>query len=67
MKDDFARSFNLQMRYGLPVFVVFISYTISAMVALYWVTSNVFSLVHELLVKRKAFAIKEGVKNDKKE
>ena len=67
MKDDFARSFNLQMRYGLPIFVVFISYTISAMVALYWVTSNVFSLVHELLVKRKALAIKKGDKDDEKE
>lgn len=54
LKDDFARSFNLQMRYGLPVFVVFISYTISAAIALYWVTSNLFSIGHELLVKRKA-------------
>lgn len=57
-KDDFARSFNVQMRYMLPVIVFGISYTISAAVALYWTTSNLFSIGHELYVKRKAEAIK---------
>lgn len=53
-KDDFKKSFNLQMRYGLPVLVFFIAYTISAVIALYWLTANLFSISHELLVKRKA-------------
>lgn len=53
-KDDFARSFNLQMRYMLPIIVFGISYSISAAVALYWTTSNLFSIGHELYVKRKA-------------
>lgn len=53
-KDDFARSFNVQMRYMLPVIVFFISYSISAAIALYWTTSNLFSIAHELYVKRKA-------------
>ncbi len=53
-KDDFARSFNLQIRYILPIVVFGISYTISAAVALYWATSNLFSIGHELYVKRKA-------------
>lgn len=57
-KDDFARSFNMQMRYMLPVIVFGISYSISAAVALYWTTSNLFSIAHELYVKRKADAIK---------
>lgn len=57
-KDDFARSFNVQMRYMLPVIVFGISYSISAAVALYWTTSNLFSIAHELYVKRKAEAIK---------
>ncbi|MDO8604117.1 MAG: YidC/Oxa1 family membrane protein insertase [bacterium] len=57
-KDDFARSFNIQMRYMLPVIVFGISYSISAAVALYWTTSNLFSIAHELYVKRKAEAIK---------
>ena len=53
-KDDFARSFNVQMRYMLPVIVFGVSYSISAAVALYWTTSNLFSIGHELYVKRKA-------------
>ncbi len=53
-KDDFARSFNMQMRYMLPVIVFGVSYSISAAVALYWTASNLFSIAHELYVKRKA-------------
>jgi len=53
-KDDLMKSMNLQMRYVLPIFVFIIAYTISAAVALYWATSNLFSVGHELLVKRKA-------------
>lgn len=53
-KDDFARSFNMQMRYMLPIIVFGISYSISAAIALYWTTSNLFSISHELFVKRKA-------------
>jgi len=57
-KDDFARSFNVQMRYMLPVIVFGISYSISAAVALYWTTSNLFSVGHELYVARKARELK---------
>lgn len=53
-KDDLAKSMSVQMRYVMPVFVAFIAYTISAAVALYWITSNCFSIGHELFVRRKA-------------
>lgn len=53
-KDEFAKSFNLQMRYMLPLIVFGVSYSISAAIALYWATSNLFSIGHELFVKRKA-------------
>lgn len=56
-KDDFARSFNMQMRYFLPLIVFGVSYAISAAIALYWTVSNLFSIGHELYVKRKALAI----------
>lgn len=52
MKDDFARSFHIQMRYILPVIIVFIAYAISAAVALYWVTSNIFAIGQELYVRK---------------
>lgn len=57
-KDEFAKSFNLQMRYMLPIIVFGFSYSISAAVALYWATSNLFSIGHELFVKRKVEEIK---------
>lgn len=52
-KDDFARSLNMQMRYMLPLIVFGVSYTISAAIALYWATTNLFSIAQELYVKRK--------------
>lgn len=53
-KNDFGRSFNTQMRYILPVIVFGIGSSLPSAVALYWVTSNLFSITHELYVKRKA-------------
>lgn len=53
LKDDFARSFQLQMRYMMPVFVVVFSYIISAAIALYWLTSNIFAIGQELVIRRK--------------
>ena len=65
-KDEFARNFTFQMRYVFPVFVFFISYTISAAVALYWAVSNIFMLGHELWVRRKARAIASNPNNPNK-
>ncbi len=53
MKEDFARSMKLQMKYVLPVFVTFIAYTLSSAIALYWTTSNIFHILQELYVKKK--------------
>ena len=52
MKEDLARSFHIQMKYVMPVIVIVIAYTISAAIALYWATSNIFSIGQELLVRR---------------
>lgn len=51
-KEDLARSFNMQMRYVLPIFVVGFAYFISAAIALYWATSNIFAIGQELYVRR---------------
>jgi len=56
-KDELARGMNMQMRYVLPGIIFFVAYSISAAVALYWITSNLFSVAHELYVKRKAKSI----------
>jgi YidC/Oxa1 family membrane protein insertase len=52
-KEDLARSFNIQMRYVLPVVIAGVAYMISAAVALYWAVSNIFTIGQELLVRRK--------------
>lgn len=65
--DDFKKSFSLQMRYGLPIFVFFIAYSISAIVALYWATSNLFSIAHEVFVKRKIKTITEESSSEETE
>lgn len=51
-KDDLARSMNMQMRYVFPVIVFIISYTVTGAVALYWITSNIFTIFQELYLKR---------------
>jgi YidC/Oxa1 family membrane protein insertase len=52
-KDDLARSFQLQMRYVMPIAVVGIAYFISAAIAIYWTTSNVFAILQEIFVRKR--------------
>lgn len=56
-KDDLARSMNVQMRYVLPVLVFFISLGVSGAVALYWITSNLFTIAQELYFRN---GVKKG-------
>ncbi|MEX0672782.1 MAG: YidC/Oxa1 family membrane protein insertase [Candidatus Paceibacterota bacterium] len=51
-KEDLMRSMNIQMRYVFPVIVFFIAWSISGAIALYWITSNLFTLGQELVVRR---------------
>jgi YidC/Oxa1 family membrane protein insertase len=52
-QEDFARSMQVQMRYILPVMIGFIAYTTAGAVALYWATSNILSIIQELLMRPK--------------
>ncbi|MDA8597128.1 YidC/Oxa1 family membrane protein insertase [Candidatus Pacebacteria bacterium] len=52
MKEDFARSMQLQMRYVMPVIIAVVAYTISAAIGLYFVVSNLFAIGQEYFVKR---------------
>lgn len=56
-QEEFARNMSTQMRYVFPVMVFFISYAISSAIALYWAVSNLFTIGHELWVRRRAAAI----------
>ncbi len=50
--SDFARSMNIQMRYIMPVMTLVIAATLPAAISIYWITSNIFAIGHELLVRR---------------
>ncbi|MBI2674027.1 MAG: membrane protein insertase YidC [Candidatus Zambryskibacteria bacterium] len=51
--DNLTRSMQTQMKYFFPVIVFFISYNISGVIALYWLTTNLFSIGQELFIRRK--------------
>jgi YidC/Oxa1 family membrane protein insertase len=52
-QSELARSMNMQMKYVFPVIVFFISYKISGVVALYWFTSNLFTLAQDYYIRTK--------------
>jgi YidC/Oxa1 family membrane protein insertase len=51
--ESLARSMQTQMKYVFPVIVFFISYQISGVIALYWFTTNLFTIGQEIVVRRK--------------
>jgi len=51
--NNLARSMQTQMKYFFPIIVFFISYKISGVIALYWLTTNLFSIGQDMFVKRK--------------
>ncbi len=51
-KDDFMRNMQLQMKYVMPVIMVFVAYAFSAAIALYFVVSNITQIIQELLVRK---------------
>ncbi len=51
-KDDLARSMSIQMKYVFPIVIFFIAYNISGAIALYWTTSNMFTIGQELVIRK---------------
>ena len=52
MSDSFARNMSLQMKYIMPVFIFFIAYSTTGVVAIYWTVSNLFMIGQELFVRK---------------
>lgn len=50
--DEMKQSFGKQLRYIFPPVVFFISYTLPAVVAIYWATSNIFQMLQEIYIKK---------------
>ncbi len=54
MQAEFARNMQVQMTYGLPIMTAGFSYFLfPSAVALYWITSNIFTIGQELYTRRK--------------
>ena len=53
-KSELQRSMGIQMKYIMPIFVFFIAQRFSSGLALYWTTSNIFAILHEIVVSKKA-------------
>lgn len=52
-QEQLSDSMQMNVRYVLPVFIAFIAWKISAAVALYWIVSNIFTIVQEWYIRRK--------------
>ena len=51
--DELAKNMRIQVVYFLPLFIAGIGLTLPSAITLYFLISNVFSLVQELYIKRK--------------
>ncbi len=51
MQAQFAKTMQTQMLYVLPIMIAFIAYRVSAAVALYWITSNIFTIGQEIYTR----------------
>ncbi|MEN9405276.1 MAG: hypothetical protein RLY47_235 [Candidatus Parcubacteria bacterium] len=49
---EFTKSLNFQMKYVFPLIIIFVAAALPASIALYWATSNVFSIGQELYVRK---------------
>lgn len=52
-QNDLMKSMQIQMQYVLPGLMIAFSYSLGAVVALYFTTSNVFSILQEIYLKKK--------------
>lgn len=61
-QDSFSKSMHTQMKYVFPFVVTFIAYSISGAVALYWITSNLFSAGQQVYAQKKSSRYQTEIK-----
>ncbi len=57
-KDDFARSMQIQMKYVMPLIIIFAAYTISTAIALYFIINNLMAIAQEYVVRHQGLKAK---------
>lgn len=58
VSEDFGRAMTMQARYVIPLIIGVVAYQTSGAVALYFITSNVVTLIQEIIVRRKPLIAK---------
>lgn len=53
MQQEIMKNMTMQMKYFFPLIVAYIAYSISAALALYWITNNLFAIGQEIYIKKK--------------
>ncbi len=53
LSGNMSRMMGKQTKYILPIFIAFISYQISAAIALYWTVNNIFTTIQEIRLYKK--------------
>jgi len=53
MQATMSNMMGKQTKYILPLLIIFISWKLSAAIALYWIVNNIFTTVQELLIQKK--------------
>ncbi len=54
---DLNKTMAFQMRYIMPAFITIISFSLPSAITLYWTTMNLFAIIHEMIIRRKALKI----------
>src|SRR3989338_3456918 len=57
-KTDISNMMTTQMTYVMPMIIFVIGLQFAAAVSLYWTTMNIFAIIHEMIVRKKAEAIR---------
>ncbi len=59
-QDQLSDSMQTNVKYILPIFITFFAYKISAAIALYWMISNIFTIIQEWYIRRTVH-VKENI------
>ncbi len=51
-KGQLQKNMQMQMQYFMPILIIFVGMKFSGAVALYWITSNIFTIIQEWSLRR---------------
>jgi len=50
--EDIQRALTFQFTYIMPFIIAFVAYTLPAVISIYWITSNIFSYIQDIYIRR---------------